>query len=101
MASQIDTDIPLEPVKPGMSYDELRQRNREEYARKQREIMQPYKSNVGSSTPQAIPESGTNVPPSMSSSDSQGYQSSYRRKPYSNESVKSERTNKYGDIISD
>ncbi|KNC29649.1 hypothetical protein FF38_08678 [Lucilia cuprina] len=33
--TQVDADIPLEPVKPGTSYDELRRRNREEYLKKQ------------------------------------------------------------------
>lgn len=33
--TQVDADIPLEPVKPGTSYEELRRRNREEYMKKQ------------------------------------------------------------------
>lgn len=31
----MDADIPIKPVNPGTTYDELRQRNREEYAKKQ------------------------------------------------------------------
>lgn len=31
----VDPDIPLDPVKPGTSYEELRKRNREEYAKRQ------------------------------------------------------------------
>lgn len=33
--TNVDADIPLEPVKPGTSYEELRRLNREEYIKKQ------------------------------------------------------------------
>ena len=36
-----EPELPLDIVKPGMSYEELRQRNREEYAKKQQN---PYSS---------------------------------------------------------
>lgn len=31
----VDTDLPLEPAKPGESYEDLRRKNREEYAKHQ------------------------------------------------------------------
>lgn len=34
-STHVDADIPLEPVKPGTSYEELRKRNREDYMKKQ------------------------------------------------------------------
>jgi len=31
----MDTDLPLEPAKPGQSYEDLRRRNREDYSKHQ------------------------------------------------------------------
>uniref|UniRef100_A0A1A9WI91 OCIA domain-containing protein n=1 Tax=Glossina brevipalpis TaxID=37001 RepID=A0A1A9WI91_9MUSC len=73
--TQIDTDIPLELVKPGMTYEELRQRNREEYEKKQQN---PLSSPLPSSAPLVIRE--PNVRPN-------------------DEPVKRVRTNKYGDPL--
>uniref|UniRef100_A0A1B0A9I3 OCIA domain-containing protein n=1 Tax=Glossina pallidipes TaxID=7398 RepID=A0A1B0A9I3_GLOPL len=74
-AAQIDPDIPLEPVKPGMTYEELRQRNREEYEKKQQN---PLSSPLPSNAPLVVREPKTTPP---------------------EDPVKRVRTNKYGDPL--
>lgn len=100
MVSQVDTDIPLDPVKPGMTYEELRQQNREEYAKKHRQKTQTTSSNMSSNIlgNAAISESG---PTSSTSLNFPDHQSSYNRRQHSTESVTSQRTNKYGDLLGD
>lgn len=68
--THIDPDIPLEPVKPGMTYEELRKRNRDEYLKKQQnpysQPLPPDAPVVMRATPQrpaAAPEgSAKNMP---------------------------------------
>ncbi|XP_065367725.1 OCIA domain-containing protein 1 [Calliphora vicina] len=74
----VDADIPLEPVKPGTSYEELRKRNREEYLKKQQN---PFSKPLPPDAPVVMRQSER---PSASSSGN-------------DTAAKNLQTNKYGD----
>jgi len=45
--TMVDTDLPLEPAKPGESYEDLRKKNREEYTKRQNSpYSRPYEAPV-------------------------------------------------------
>ena len=77
---QVDVDIPLEPVKPGTSYEELRRRNREEYMKKQQS---PYSQPLPPEAPVVLRQ---HERPQSPSSGGGG-----------DASTKKLQTNKYGD----
>ncbi|XP_073847645.1 OCIA domain-containing protein 1-like [Musca autumnalis] len=79
--THVDPDIPLEPVKPGMTYDELRKRNREEYMKKQQN---PYSQPLPPEAP-VVMRATPQRPPSVSD----------------DRSTKNMQTNKYGDAWSE
>lgn len=77
----MDADIPLEPVKPGTSYEELRRRNREEFMKKQQS---PYSQPLPPDAPVVIRQ--PERPFSSGAAGSGG-----------DTSAKKLQTNKYGD----
>ncbi|TMW54683.1 hypothetical protein DOY81_000214 [Sarcophaga bullata] len=76
---QVDTDIPLDPVKPGTNYEELRRRNREEYMKKQQS---PYSQPLPPEAPVVLRQHERPQAPSSGGGDT---------------SAKKLQTNKYGD----
>ncbi|XP_075165863.1 OCIA domain-containing protein asrij [Haematobia irritans] len=79
-STHVDPDIPLEPVKPGMTYEELRKRNREEYTKKQQN---PYSQPLPPEAP-VVMRASPQRPPAMDERPSKNMQ-----------------TNKYGDAWSE
>ncbi|XP_013109892.1 OCIA domain-containing protein 1 [Stomoxys calcitrans] len=80
--THIDADIPLEPLKPGMTYEELRKRNREDYLKKQQN---PYSQPLPPEAPVVMRASPQRPPPAMQD----------------DRSTKNMQTNKYGDAWSE
>lgn len=75
----MDPDIPIEPVKPGTNYEELRRRNREEYMKKQQS---PYSQPLPAEAPVVIRQNERPQAPSVSGGEA---------------AAKKLQTNKYGD----